>query len=333
MGKDVNEYKPIRILTIDGSDVYRAMHTNGENRGLTIKNKRGKLDTTKFRGFLDASLDTIELHKVFVKHREEMPWNFIMCGEYTAAVVNVSFDYSVKEFYNRGKNFFVKDGYDVRRDELTDHVLLAEENGKKTVIAIETIGKSKGKNYIDVESPLKEELLSPHFKYDEERKVYLLNKDGENSPFATKENRHQIREYLYENGFDIDGVHYVRYKRSAGSSREGHCLFIPSALYNDMMAWSLCGVDANGVKDQASLQAYISLTLSSIEKKIHIPRQSILIMKDQVSRFTDTVIKVSEDGDGLKATKESVTVENVIWDGEALLDSSVFNENGYVFTL
>ncbi|MBR2293399.1 MAG: hypothetical protein IKA44_03725 [Clostridia bacterium] len=27
-------------------------------------------------------------------------------------------------------------------------------------------------------------------------------------------------------GFDIDGIHYVRYKRSAGSSRDGRCLFI-----------------------------------------------------------------------------------------------------------
>ena len=329
MEKEINEKKPIRILTIDGSDVYRAMHVSGEGCGLTIKNKKGKLDTTKFRGFLDSSLDTDQLQRVYTKHRDKMPWKFIMAGEYTAALVNVSFDYSVKEFYNRGKNFFVKDGYDVHHDELDDHVYVSEENGEKNLIAIEVVGKRKGKTYDDVKNPLNKELLSPHFRYDEELKAYFLNKDGENSPFVVKENRHQIREYLYENGFDIDGIHYVRYKRSAGSSREGHCLFIPEALYDDMMEWSLCGVDAHNVNDQASLQAYISLTLSSIEKKIHIPRQSILIINDQVSRFHDTVIKVSENGDGLKATKESVTVENVIWDGEALLDSSVFEENGY----
>ena len=41
----------------------------------------------------------------------------------------------------------------------------------------------------------------------------------------------QLREYFYENGFHIDGIHYVRYKRSAGSSREGKCLFIDERLY------------------------------------------------------------------------------------------------------
>ena len=185
MGKEINEYKPIRILTLDGSDIYRAMHVNGENRGLTIKNKRGKLDTTKFRGFLDSSLDTIELHKVFIKHREELPWNFIMCGEYTASVVNVSFDYSVKEFYNRGKNFFVKDGYDVRRDELTDHVLLAEENGEKTVIAIETIGKNKVtvptqfyKIIYDLTPPQKMiGFLLPNKKSDKPLRVFAVSVD------------------------------------------------------------------------------------------------------------------------------------------------------------
>ena len=40
-----------------------------------------------------------------------------------------------------------------------------------------------------------------------------------------------LRAHFYENGFYLDGVHYVRYKRSAGSSREGKCLFIDERLY------------------------------------------------------------------------------------------------------
>ena len=36
----------------------------------------------------------------------------------------------------------------------------------------------------------------------------------------------EIRERLYYEGFEIDGVRYVRYKRSAGASRDGRCLFI-----------------------------------------------------------------------------------------------------------
>lgn len=52
----------------------------------------------------------------------------------------------------------------------------------------------------------------------------------------------QLREYFYENGFRIDGIHYVRYKRSTGSSREGKCLFIDERLYKAMAKWSECGL-------------------------------------------------------------------------------------------
>lgn len=44
----------------------------------------------------------------------------------------------------------------------------------------------------------------------------------------------ELREHFYENGFSLDGVHYVRYKRSASSSREGKCLFIDERLYRAM---------------------------------------------------------------------------------------------------
>lgn len=44
----------------------------------------------------------------------------------------------------------------------------------------------------------------------------------------------QLREYFYTNGFNVDSIHYVRYKRSAGSSREGTCLFIDKRLYKYM---------------------------------------------------------------------------------------------------
>ena len=93
----------------------------------------------------------------------------------------------------------------------------------------------------------------------------------------------EIREHLYTHGFDIDGIHYVRYKRSAGASRNGKCLFIAEPLYADMMAWSSCDLSVDTASDQASWQAYIALTLSSIENVIKLPKKSILIIRDRVS--------------------------------------------------
>ena len=97
-----------------------------------------------------------------------------------------------------------------------------------------------------------------------------------------------------------------------------------------MMAWSSCDLSADTASDQASWQAYIALTLSSIESTIKLPKKSILIIRDMVSRFTENVVCVEKtDGHDLKAEEEETEIENVIWDGEALLDASVFFENGY----
>ena len=143
-------------------------------------------------------------------------------------------------------------------------------------------------------------------------------------------NLSDIREKLYKEGFDVDGVHYVRYKRSAGASRNGRCLFIAEQLYEDMMAWSSCGLSDENVSDQASWQAYISLTLSSIEGKLMLPKKAILIIPDKVSKFKTKAVCVRKDeAEGLSARLEETEIENVIWDGEALLDVSEFERFGY----
>jgi hypothetical protein len=96
-----------------------------------------------------------------------------------------------------------------------------------------------------------------------------------------------------------------------------------------MRAWSSAGLDGASFTEQASGQAYISLTLSSIEKRIHLPRRSGFLVRDQYSVFDNTVIRVKKSEDGLTAKREHVRIRNCIWDGEALLDSSVFDANGY----
>ena len=193
-------------------------------------------------------------------------------------------------------------------------------DGEPTLIAIE-IPYENDKSYAPVENPLSAERLGKYFEYDAEKKEYKRSK--KDIPSAVK--CEKIREHLYTYGFDIDGVHYVRYKRSSGSSRDGRCLFIAEPLYNDMMTWSSCGLSADSVSDQASWQAYIALTLSSIESTIRLPKKAILIIPDKVSRFTTKAVCVKEDAkEGLTAAEEETEIENVIWDGEALLDVSEF---------
>lgn len=133
---------------------------------------------------------------------------------------------------------------------------------------------------------------------------------------------HALRRRLYEDGFCVDGKRYVRYKRSAGSSREGKCLFIREELYKPMMAWSKAGIDEKKA-DPVSLEAYQALTLSALKGFVDIPLNSILFVEDHYSVFTETAVKVYDDGE-LRANEEQAKIRNCVWDGEALLDESVF---------
>ena len=147
-------------------------------------------------------------------------------------------------------------------------------------------------------------------------------KPEEGKPVKIKE----LRKHFYESGFYLDGVHYVRYKRSAGSSREGKCLFIDERLYKAMSKWSSCGLKAQ--IDLASWESYKALSLSSIKGTVDIPLDGILFVPDYKSVVTEEVISVELKDGKLVAEQKQTEITNDIWDGESLLDESVF-ENGY----
>ena len=149
-------------------------------------------------------------------------------------------------------------------------------------------------------------------------KFNYVFKPADGKPIKIKE----LREHFYERGFCVDGVRYVRYKRSAGSSREGKCLFIDERLSRAMSKWSECGLKPKA--DLASWESYKALSLSSIKGTIEIPLNGILFVPDYQSTFTEEVVSVEiEDGKLAAHTKET-QITNDIWDGESLLDESLF---------
>ena len=309
-------YGNMRIMAIEGKDIFRA-------EAITAL-KNGKLNADRFGGIIDESLDTDKLCEVYKTHEAEIGYPYLADKKYCRALVNVSFDYAVKLFEQYGRRF-VRYGHTVTDADMQDHACVREVNGEPMLVAIE-IPYENDKSYAPVENPFSADMLGKYFEYDAEKKEYKRSK--KDIPSAVKCDA--IREHLYTHGFDIDGIHYVRYKRSAGSSRDGRCLFIAELLYQDMMAWSACGLSADSVSDQASWQAYIALTLSSIESTIRLPKKAILIIPDKVSKFKTTAVCVKEDKElGLTAIEEETEIENVIWDGEALLDVSEFERAGY----
>ena len=137
-------------------------------------------------------------------------------------------------------------------------------------------------------------------------------------------NLKSLREHFYANGFNLDGIHYVRYKRSAGSSREGKCLFIDERLLRAMSKWSECGLKPQ--KDLASWESYKALSLSSIKGTVEIPLDGILFVPDYKSVFQEDVVSVEIEDGRLSAKTKQTQITNDIWDGESLLDESVFEK-------
>ncbi len=259
MTAEKKKYEFVRIIALDGSTIYRS-------KGLTAL-KDGKINANAFSGVLDDSLETIKLREVYAKHEAEIGYPYLEDKAFCRAIVSVSFDYAIKQYEKQGRRYVLY-GQMVTDEDMTDDVCIHTLGGKPTLVAIET-PLNQDRHYAPVEQPISTELLGKYFVYDAEKREYKRS-DKEMPSVVKKE---QIREHLYLYGFDIDGIHYVRYKRSAGSSRDGRCLFIAEQLYAEMMEWSACGLSADTVSDQASWQAYIALTLSSIESTIRLRRK------------------------------------------------------------
>ena len=65
------EFKYHKILALDGCDIFRKIHAANGIAPLTVL-KDGKLDTSRFEGVLDESLETEKLATVYKKHAKEI---------------------------------------------------------------------------------------------------------------------------------------------------------------------------------------------------------------------------------------------------------------------
>ena len=288
------------------------------DKGYNIRNKDGEINLKKFKNALDYSIDSIRLRASYEKATRRKNFSFAMNGKnYTKEVINVNFDYSFKEFNQVYGGLWVKAGYDYRKLELNDNVCV--KNGE--LLAIKCISPK----YEPVVEPI-DLSNNKYFKYDDTKKCYI--QQGEIPLIKDKKS---LRNYLYKNGFVCDGIKYVRYKRSSGSSRVGKCLFIDELLASRMKKWDKCGLTINEGDpiDLAAYEAYISLPMSSIIDTIEILPENILVIDDYESQFKDTVISVDTENNKLAAKQKQVTVSNSIWDGESLLDCDKFVQSGY----
>lgn len=304
--------RSVKIVQVDGKDLFltNAMLDEGKT-GYQLTNAHGIINTKRFRANLDYSLELIRLHHVFREVYGNDDFAFT-AGEflYTRHVCSVTFKFAIKQFNRLSSDTYIRYDKDFRKANFVDCVWV--ENGE--LLGVQTQRK--------VATPIDEELLGNGFKVV----------DGEyisTDKFKTIMSASRIREWIYENGFYMDGIRFVRYKRSAGSARTGKCLFIDERLYPAIHEWEMCGlhIEEGEECDLAGIESYISLTASSIIGAIKIKPENILLVDDYESVFKDNVVAVEAGPNGhLMATEKETEIANSIWDGESLIDKSLMGE-------
>lgn len=306
------------IPSIDAKDLYIANNQKLHDlRGFTLLRKDGLHNLKKFKNSLDYSLDLIKIREVYQRIYRNSNFSFQYHGkEYSDRIINVTFKYSNKEFNKISKDIYVRFGYPKQQIDFTDCVLLEEVDGQPYLTAINT--------GIDVpeDKRVSDELLGGEFEYVDGK--YQVKR---NSTLNTVK---ELREELYKNGFYCDGIHYVRFKRSTGSSRVGKCLYVDEKLYPRLHKWESLGlkIEEGQAIDLAAYEAYIALTLSSIIDTIDIKPENILLIDDFESVFQDDVIATTFDEEvgRLKTEPIKCTIKNSLWDGQSLIDKSLLKK-------
>ena len=193
-------------------------------------------------------------------------------------------------------------------------------------------------------------------KYKEEGNTSMLDtmnniekRVHENESKYIKKTKEEIREEFYENGVDItyitknkngevvkkEIIHYEMLFRSTGKAKKGACMFIKKTLHKKASNFLRMGIKLK--KKNApivEIGAYCSLIASGICGKIKIDPSNILVLQDFDSFFETKVISVETDDNKQCIAKryDNYKLKNTLFDGQALIDESIFPEwgEGYI---
>lgn len=224
---------------------------------------------------------------------------------------------------------------------------------KKMRKAAEDRGDIEGLDgYFDYLDQLEERINSnkdKYIKYSKDDIRRMLYEEGANITYS-KVNKHtgEITE---------ETVKYLMLYRNPSKAKQGSCMFIREELYDKAYDWLTMGIGKmlpdTGAKI-VEISAYAPLSTSAIEDTLEMNVEDVLIVEDQDSflRTTADVVSAADynvdcrvlDEEHFKKTgkrkykKETVTkqrciverkeidVKNTLWDGQALIDSSILPE-------
>lgn len=181
-------------------------------------------------------------------------------------------------------------------------------------------------------------------KFEELKNKIELNKDK-----YVKKSKQNIRKEFYVNGVDIeypvfkrDGsvkntekIHYKMLYRTPGKAKKGSCMFINESLYDEAIKFLRMGIEMQYENAPiVEIGAYSSLITSSIVGRVRINPKNILVLEDVDAFFETKVISVETDENKqcFARTIDNYKLKNTLFDGQALIDHSIFPEwgDGYI---
>lgn len=187
-------------------------------------------------------------------------------------------------------------------------------------------------------------------KYNKRKKIQSLYLEAKkNKDKYKKISKEEIRRIFYNDGVNVeyvsrkkDGtikkvetIHYKMLYRSTGKAKKGSCMFIRDKLYKKAKDFLYMGIKLSKKNPMiVEISAYAPLVSSTIVDKIKINPRNILILED-IDRFftTDVVsIETNENKECIAKHIQNYKLKNTLFDGQALIDSSIFPSwgNGYI---
>lgn len=177
----------------------------------------------------------------------------------------------------------------------------------------------------------------------------LFQETIKNKDKYEKHNKEEIRKIFYNDGVNVEYItrkkngdiikreiiHYKMLYRSTGKAKKGSCMFICDRLYKKAIKFLYMGIKLPKKNSPTvEISAYAPLVSSAIVGKVKINPKNILILKDVDRSFFTKVVSIETDENKHCYAKhiDNYELKNTMFDGQALIDSSIFPSwgNGYI---
>lgn len=251
------------------------------------------------------------------------------------------------------KDYLQDNGLTTWKDESTRDIICLEFNyGSRTyrqeLNHLYKVALSARKEYKRAKSK-KDEFLIRKSKEKCNKITELLEHARKNKNKYQSLSKEELRKKFYNDGVDVEYIfrkrngeirkretlHYKMLYRSTGKAKKGSCMFVVDKLYEKAKNFLYMGITLPEVNPMiVEISAYAPLVSSGIVGRVKINPKNILILRDVDRIFNTDVISVETDENKHCYAKHisNYKLKNTLFDGQALIDSSIFPQwgNGYI---